>query len=346
LRVTGGPVPVVEGVRRTTGATQFSFSDSGSLIYVEGPTSFSAQQQLALVDRRGMVESLKVPPARYSFVRRSPDGKRLAYTEENDKTTNIWIYEMDGATAPRQLTSGGANRYPVWSADGEHVAFQSDREGDPAIFWQRADGAGVAERLTKPEQGVSHIPESWSPDRQYLSFSAIKGTEGSVWILSVADKKATVFAHGPSLMIHSSAFSPDGRWLAYSSNEMTETSRVWVQPFPNTTGAHGYPIFPYGHPMWSPEGKELLYNSSRTAVSAVSITTRPSFGFGAATVIQVPVGGNSSPTMSPRNIDIMPDGRLILPVPADEGQPTPSGPPQIQVVLNWFTDLQQRVPGK
>jgi Tol biopolymer transport system component len=203
------------------------------------------------MDRKGTIEALKVPPQPpYSFLRASPNGKRVAFTSEQGKDANVWIYDIGGTTAPRQLTIGGANRYPVWSPDSERVAFQSDREGDLAIFWQRADGIGAAERLTKPEQGAAHIPDSWSPDGQYLSFTATRGREGAVWTLSLKDKKATVFAQASSAMVRSSAFSPDGHWLACSSSEMAPTpnGRVWVQPFPNATGAK-YPILEYGHPM-------------------------------------------------------------------------------------------------
>ena len=135
---------MVEGVRRggVTGAVHFSFSSTGTLIYVPGPVSTASEQQvLALMDRKGSVEPLKVPPRPYGFPRISPDGKRVAFGSEDGKEANIWIYELGGTIAPRQLTVGGANRYPVWSADGERVAFQSDREGDLGIFWQRADGA-------------------------------------------------------------------------------------------------------------------------------------------------------------------------------------------------------------
>src|SRR6058998_577220 len=114
----------------------------------------------------------------------------------------------------RRLTFGGANRFPIWSADGERVAFQSDRVGDLGIFWQRADGAGTAERLTKPEQGVAHVPDSWSPDGNNLSFTAVKGNEAAVWIFSIKEKKAAVFAQAASTFLSWSAFSPDGAWLA------------------------------------------------------------------------------------------------------------------------------------
>jgi serine/threonine-protein kinase len=348
LQVTGGQVPVVEGVRRagsTTGAAHFSFSNTGTLIYVPGPASpgMGDQQVLALMDRKGMIETLKVPPRSYRFLRVSPNGKRVAFTSEQGKDANVWIYDIGGTTAPRQLTVGGANRYPVWSADGERVAFQSDREGELAIFWQRADGVGAAERLTKPEQGVAHIPDSSSPDGLYLSFTATRGTESAVWTLSLKDKdkKATIFAQAPSAMVRNSSFSPDGRWLAYSSSEMTTTSRVWVQPFPNPTGAK-YPILEYGHPMWSPDGKELFYNSANGQLSVVSITTKPGFEFGAAS--RVPgVITTTNPLRTPRLWDITRDGKFLIAVSTDQASGTVA-PAQIQVVLNWFHELQERVP--
>jgi len=211
LQVTGGPVPVVEGVRRANnvGTVQFSFSDTGTLIYVPGPvSSVGGQLILTLMDRKGNLNPLKVPPGEYGLPRVSPDGKQIAFEIEDGKGSNIWIYDLAGTSAIRQLTVGGANRYPIWSADSQRVAFQSDREGDLGIFWQKADGSGTAEHLTKPDQGVTHIPDSWSPDSQKFSFTAAKGTEASVWLYSLQDKKTALFAQMPSAALHWSAFSP------------------------------------------------------------------------------------------------------------------------------------------
>ena len=341
LEVTGGPVPVVEGVRMgSLGAAQFSFSNTGSLIYVPGPTTSVVTDQgflLAFVDRKGAVEMLKAPPRTYSLIRASPDGKRVAFESDS----NIWIYDLGGTIAPRQLTVGGANHYPVWSADGERVAFQSNREGDPAIFWQRADGAGAAERLTKPDQGVAHIPDSWSPDDKNFSFTALKGNEASVWIFSIKEKKATVFAQGASAFIGWSAFSPDGAWLAYQSDE-SKKRQVWIQPFPNTTGAK-YPVTDGGQPFWSADGKELFFNPGPGLISAVSITTKPAFAFGTPAVAQKALR-SASPATSPRNLDIARDGRFIGAVDAYQNQSGTPTAPQIQVVLHWFEELKQRVP--
>ena len=137
LEVTGEAVPIVEGVRRApdTGVAQFSFSNTGSLIYIPGPVSTSsAQSSLALVDRKGGLEPLKLPPGAYEHPRVSPDGTRIVFATDDGKDANVWTYDLSGASAPRRLTFGGKNRFPIWSADGERVAFQSDREGDFGIF--------------------------------------------------------------------------------------------------------------------------------------------------------------------------------------------------------------------
>ena len=352
LQVTGGQVPVVEGVRRSTatsGAAHFSFSNAGSLIYVPGPVSISggAQITLAMFGRQGELERLKLPLKAYAFPRVSPDGKRVAVSTDDPKDSNVWIYDLAGSTAPRQLTLGGANRYPVWSANGERVAFQSDREGDLGIFWQKADGTGTAERLTpKPEQGIAHIPDSWSPDGKMLAYTAIKGSEAAVWIYSFQDKKVSVFAEKAGALIGRAAFSPDGKWLAYQSTE-TGTPQIFVQPFPST-GAK-YPVARGGQPFWSPDGREILYNPAAQQIAFVGIATRPSFSFGEPTIMPLAGLRSRNPATDPRVWDVMPDGKKIIGTAEASADPVSSGTtagPQIQVVLNWFEDLKQRVPVK
>ena len=115
----------------------------------------SAQWQLALTDRKGGVELLKLPPGAYEAPRVSPDGSRTAFETDDGKEAIVWIYELSGATAMMPLTFGSNNRFPTWSSDSKRVAFQSDRDGDAAIWWQATDG-GPAERLTRPGPGESH----------------------------------------------------------------------------------------------------------------------------------------------------------------------------------------------
>jgi len=347
LEVTGGAVPILEGVTRDgfIGVAQFDFSGTGSLIYVPGRALLNPlQNTLAIVDQKGGTESLKFPQAAYLFPRVSPEGKRLVYEMDAGKEAGIWISDLSGASAPRRLTFQGANRYPVWSADGERVAFQSDREGDLGIFWQRADGTGTAERLTKPENGVVHIPDSFSPDKQQLSFTAFRGGRSAVCTLSLRDRKATLFAESPSGRAEASMFSPDGRWVAYSV-DLSFSGRddtVYVQAFPVAPGK--YQIGQGNAPLWSRDGKRLLFVTGPSAASAVNVTTEGGFAF--TSPAPIPRGELLGAGSGPRRSDFLADGRLIGVVPAILNRTAAPAIPQINVVLNWFDDLKQRVAAR
>jgi serine/threonine-protein kinase len=348
LQVTSGPVPIVEGVRRsgsTTAAAQFSISHTGSLIFVPGPASTgSSQRDLVLFDRRGNAEPLKLASGPYDTPRLSPDGTRVAFGTDDAKEAIVWIYDLAGASSMRRLTFGGNSRFPIWSPNSQQLAFQSEREGDVAIFSQVADGTVAAERLTKPEQGTSHRPESWSPDGKTLLFSATKGNTSALWALSLQDRKAAPVGSVESSDPINAVFSPDGRWVAYNTSE--SGSQVYVQPFPATgakyqmkhTGAH--------HPLWSPDGKELFYIPAPGQLVAVNIATTPNFAFGNP----VPVPRRFTQGNAPANVrsyDIAPDGtRFLGMVVPGEARSGSLQAPQIQVVLNWFEELKQRVPGK
>ena len=238
LETRGGPVPVVEGVRRApvvaTGAAHFAASGTGSLVFFPGSASAaSSQYEIVLADRQGQVEKPKVPEGPYSTPRISPDGKQLAVVTNDGKEDNISVYDMSGTSALRRLTYGGNNRVPVWSPDSKRIAFQSDREGDVALFVQPADNTGTVERLTKPEPGATHIAESWHPSAGVLLFTSLKSGEATLWSLDLATRKATPFGGIKSTLVLGAVVSPDGKWVAYSSNE-TGPNRVYVRPFPPT----------------------------------------------------------------------------------------------------------------
>ena len=258
LEVTGGPVPVVEGVTQTAwGLAQFDVSATGTLAFIPGPSQgFSADFTLASADRTGTVTTVNVSPGPYVHVRASPEGTRLALDSNDGNEEVIWIYELDGTSAIRRLTFGGRNRFPVWSPDGQRIAFQSDRNGDQAIFLQDADGAGGVERLTTPDDGHAHVPESWSPDGKYLSFSVAADTTNALWILSLEDDTTTPFGNVQSIEPIGSVFSPDGQWIAYHSVPANETSLstssgVFVEPFPATGARYQAPkVLRDFQPVW------------------------------------------------------------------------------------------------
>jgi serine/threonine-protein kinase len=342
LAVTGSPVPILDGVRRAlTGATVFGVGSNGLLAYVPGPASTTAGQlDFAYIDSKGGVEPLKLPSRPYTTVRVSPDETRLALGVDDGREAAIWVYELSGTTSMRQLSFGGQNRYPIWSADGVHVAFQSNREGDQAIFWQRADGSEVAERLTKPAAGVAHVPQSWAPDGKRFLFLSRQGLDTQLWVYSLDDKKATSFDDVRTRAAVAATFSPDGHWVAYHVLTDSAETAVFVQPFP-PTGAK-YLIGAGIQPVWSRDGKQLHWGAGAGAFGFVTITTTPTFAFG--NLVPVPRPFLSSGPQLERPFDIMRDGRVIALVTPNA---TPSGVAnEIRVVLNWVEELNQHVPTK
>ena len=351
LEVTGGPAPIVEGVRRTStvspGSALFNFSSTGTLIYVPGPagTLGSSLRAFVLADRTGATELLKLPPGSYAHPRVSPDGTRLAFGTDDGKEANIWIYELSGANAPRRITFNGKNRFPIWSGDGQRVAFQSDREGDLGLFWQRADGAGAAERLTKGEQGVSHVPESWARDGKRLLFTIAQGSTFTLWTLTLDERKATPFGDVRSDRPIGAVFSPDGRWVAYSSFS-GGAGGGYVQPFPATGARYQIPklTFDY-HPLWTLDGKELFYIPVAGRFAAVSVQMQPSFTFGNPVEMATVTFTRFDVSNDVRNYDLTPSGKFVaLVAPQEPGRSGTSSAPEIRVVLNWFEELKRLVP--
>ncbi len=336
-QVTAGQMPVIEGVRRVGGA-HFAVSDTGVLVYIPGPAR-AGEDQVFLYDRNGVVTPLPLPRGSYQNPRASRDGKWLALETHDGKQTAISVYELAGESSIRRLTFGGNNRVPVWSADGKRLAFQSDRDGDRAIFWQPAEG-GPAERLTRPEPGTFHTPESWSKSADVMLFSVTKDAETTLWTFSLRDRKTSRFGDVTSIGVPTNAiFSPDGHWVAYQSGDATTAEPMtYVQPFP-ATGTK-FEIARAGRPLWSPEGDELFLVPAPSQFIAVSVRTQPTFGFKPPVKVLRRFG--LAPPGNPRPYDILPDGRFVA-VDAAGGE---QAAPQIQVVLNWFEELRGKQPGR
>jgi Tol biopolymer transport system component len=355
LQATGGPVPVLEGVRRAAGSAvttqavgiaQFSVADSGTIAYLPGPASLvEGNADLGLFDRSGKMQALKLPPGNYRAPRISPEGRTVAFDREDARDANIWLYDLAGGGAPRRLTNGGKNRSPVWSSDGQWIAFQSERDGDAAIFRQRADGSGLAERLTTPDGGARHSPQSWSRDGASLLITIEKDNQFALWTLSIKDKQTAPFGDVRSRTQVEASFSPDGRWVAYHTRESMNQglNEVFLQPFPSTGVKHLVPQGG-GAPYWLPKTNELVLNIGPQRSVAIAVTTTPSVAFGRP-IDWSRVGRiEGAPTSTRRNVDAMPDGEHVIgvvPASGDEGSAS-----QITVILNWFDELRQRVPVK
>jgi len=359
--VIGAPVPVLQGVRRTnvggigSGAAQLSTSRTGTLMYLPGPVdTASDQMDLVIADRSGAQSRLPVPTGPYVHVRASGDGRRLAVgSEDGTKEASVWIYELSGTSTMRRLTIGDRSRFPIWSADGERVAFQSNREGDLGIFARRADGAGPIERLTKAPEGEAHVPESWSPDGTRMLFSVQNRSKYVLWSVTVADHQTAMVGHIESAEPIGAVFSPDGRWIAYASSPSgggirTSERGIFIQPFPPTGAIYQAPLQVLDfHPLWTSKGTELIYTPSAASgqMTVVGVVTQPTVSFGKLTNVVARVTARRG-SSSMRAHDILPDGRFVGLVQSGEAGSTDFTAGQIRVVLNWFEELKARVPAK
>ena len=316
LEARGRPVRVVDGIMRpinpasSSAAAQFAWSAAGTLAFVRGLGS-ATPQRLALVDRNGTAQPLQLPPQPWVHPRISPDGRKLVVGTDDSKEAAVWIHTLRGGGEPRRLTFEGRNTSPIWGPDAAHVTFQSDREGVLSLFRQQADGSKPAERLAKPDAGFSLRPEAWSRDGRTLAFLkfGVQG-RGDILALSGGGAQPTPLATMPESNERYTTFSPDGRWFAHVSTELSGGAtnfQVFVQPFPPTGAKFLVTADNGAEPVWSPDGRQIFYVVRGTnELVAVDIRTEPSFTVGKPVVVP----GVRPQTGGPgRNYDITPDGK-------------------------------------
>ena len=342
LEVTGAPAPVLEGVMSSitnaviptgTGAAQFGFSRTGSLVYVAGLRT--DERTLVWIDRNGTVQPLGAPPRAYVRPALSPDGRQVA-VDIQGQTTDIWVYDVERGTLTR-LTFEGNNFRPIWMPDGKRIAFPSERGGLQSLFWKPSDGAGAEEQITNDKlfSSVSAI----SPDGQ-LAFGTLNpsGGENDIGIFELqGERKITVFLKTP-FDEGNPDISPDGRWIAHLSLE-SGRSEIYVRPFPGPGGKWQISTEGGVAPVWARNGRELFYASSPTGkLMAVDVTTQPTFQAGTPRVV-LDGGFRLTAGAQGANYDISPDGQRFLVIQGSDANLT-----QLNVVLNWFEELKQRVP--
>ncbi len=331
-RPVGQPMQLDEGVLvDPTAGAKASVSASGTLAYLRG----RAQFQPVVVGGGNVVPApLIQEPGTYSTPRFSPDGRRVAITVFSTNATDIWIYDVVRNTFTR-LTTEGANVRPEWTPDGQHVIFISTRDGKTGVWRQPTDGSGPAQLLYEPE--VEPFEAIMSPDSQWLVFRTAPGAKYSRDILAVrldSARTVTTLVTGPyteSLP----RLSPDGKWLAYQSNE-TNRFEIYVRPFPGS-GARVQVSDKGGtEPLWGRDGRSLYYRGPLGEVIKVAVTTGASFSIAAQSGV---AKGDYLTDSSHPNWDVAPDGRFLMLKRA-------GAEAQTIVVHNWGRELRERTAGK
>ena len=362
-RLTGGAVPLLGGVQRArSGSAQYSVSDTGTLVYVSSSQPASTTTGvLALVNWDGTAQRLRVPPRHYRNPRVSPNGQQLAVQIlEDDGQSDVWIYDLTEQFEMRRLTQAGRNTSPIWTRDGEEVTFGSDRDGSWAVYSQRADGRSLAERLATAEEDTLYKPDSWSADGRTLAFAAVDDVENlglapsgkwTLWRYSRDTGDVELFIPDePVTGEFAASFSPEGNWIAYSS-QVRSGGTVFgtrLEPYPRTGVWHQLIEEDWIWPAWSPaDGTKLLLRPNLQSQSLGQLLLvelsldagRPEIR--RRSTVPIPDALMQEGT---RDYDITPDGeRILMIVPADAPE-VEDRPPEIHVVLNWFEELKARVP--
>jgi len=352
LEIVDDPTPVVDDIGVGDNTAYYSVSRQGALVYI--PTrSAGTEGSLMWIDRTGRQTALDAPPRAYQAARLSPDGSRAAVTVL-DQGRHLHIRDMaTGSTLP--FATVGDNERPVWSADGNRIIFASDRAGGAMnLYSQAADGTGPVERLS--ESPYIQSPAWASPDRSGVLGSQISpGTAGDiVWFplkgpsgVSQPSGAAGTDASPLELLIHTAGIdyspdvSPDGRFVAYSSNESGRDEvlvKRFVEPFPRVDDGQWRASDEGGmQPAWARDGTELFYVDLSSVLTAVEVRLaggRPTFGR-RTKLFAVP-----SDAYGPRRYDPAPGGRFLV----VRGNQPDDERDVIVVVLNWFEELRQRVP--
>ncbi|MGH8149936.1 MAG: hypothetical protein ACRETB_08185, partial [Steroidobacteraceae bacterium] len=336
--LTGAPVTLATGLPGG-GVHSVSVSATGLVAYRAGAVGLG---QLTWFDRSGAAQgSIGAPDGTLFVPRVAPDGRRVVVVRFTAQSVNLWL--LDGARMSRLTFGASDDFYPVWSPDGTRIVFSSNRSGAYDLYQTLVNGAvGDAQPLLSSGRvKIPGAPTSWSPDGRFLLYrSSTRQTGADLWVLPM------VGAHSPSVFLKTpfaedkGVFSPDGRWVAYESNE-SGRFEIYVRPFhppgakdsDAASGAAQWQVSTAGgiDPTWRPDGKEIYYVDPSGAMMAAPITVRGT-AFAAGTPVklfQTHIVGGGENIGEGRQYDVAPKGRFLI----DTVSQSAAGP--VTLIQNW-----------
>jgi len=332
LEIHGAPIAVVEEVATGAGgAAQLDFSRDGTLVYRSG----AAKNSIQWMDGAGKTQPLGIKPGNYTQVRVSPDGRRLALAfRDEGSAPDIWTYDWQRDTMTR-LTFGGGVGSPVWTPDGRYLVFGTYA----GMYWTRSDGAGKPQPLTQSSK--LQYPYSFTPDGKRLAFSEVVGLRGEIWTVPLESDGAGLRAGKPEVFLRTSfderspSFSPDGRWIAYESDE-AGTREVYVRDFAGKGGKWQISNSGGFEPRWSRNGHELFFRSGKR-IMAVNYTVR-----GDAFVAEKPEEWLTGVLLGGVDYDLAPDGQRVVTLQVGQDGYATGQTSRVTFLINFADELRRR----
>jgi serine/threonine-protein kinase len=358
LEVTGPEVPVLEGVSHSihtggssweTAAAHFAISATGALAYVAGTVFPEIKSSVVWVDRQGREEPLGVEPKSYLSARVSHDGQRVLLNADYPPR-DVWLWDLERQMQSRQ-TFEGNHSWAIWGPEPDCFTVDSDREGPEALYRKEVDsGPGRVKRIPT-HSGRQTCASSWSPECEELAVTVSREKTGHDILIFSSEGLTEPFLH-TRFCEHYPEFSPDGRWLVYTSTESGQ-EEVYVRPYPPGSG-RAVQISTRGgvSPAWSRDGREVFYRkvdeSDRTKDTFYSVRLHVDGDHVTPGQPENMFEGRYLHSTPVRSYDVAPDGRFLL--IKDFGDPSDSAvidelfPTSIHVVQNWFAELQEKLP--
>ncbi len=336
LRLEGPAVPLIEGIS-TAASESYAVSTGGTLVYVAAGAG-EGQKRLVRVGLDGSVASLVDRAGSWYQPRTAPDGKSLVVREVGEEC-RLWLYDFARRTLT-PLTSSGDNHQPVWMRNGREVVYgrEDAASGGRALFRQAADGSGPPVMLlpgasaSGPASGAVPYPDSFSPgDRALLFERSTLATGSDLWVAPMDGGSPEPFLATPAFE-GDGAFSPDGRWVAYVSDE-SGREEVYVRAYPGKGGRTRVSVAGGEWPLWSRDGSRLYFNQGRRLMGVDFA------GDGPEATVGRPKELLAGFAFGRGNVDVLPDGESFVLV-----EPAARGLVEIRVVRGWTRELADLVP--
>ena len=344
LEIRGQPLPIAGQVQydELIWRGVFSGSPNGVLAYQGENTG--ANSRMIMFDRAGKEVRTIGSPGDLIAHKISPDGQRLAVGVLDPSVGNykMWVYDVFREKETRLTFGPDRVSSPLWAPDGNALVYGANKKGPYDIFEKRTDSTGSEQVLLQSD--TSKFPTDWSADGRFVAYSASVGTSKmEMWILPRSgERKPFVFLQG-DFNVGEGRFSPDGRWLAYTSDE-SGRAEVYVTPFPS--GASKWQVSTGGgsNPRWRHDGKEVFYLAANSELTAAEVGTSGSvFQVGAVRPLfhillrTGPSRLELSPTSGQIGYDAAPDGKWFV-----VNSPLAGSPPPITLVTNWAAELKKK----
>ena len=332
--LSGEPHTLSDEVLYTRIVNRAVFSVAGGEVLVTQTGKAGSNSQLTWFDRGGKPMGTVGTSGAYGNVRLSPDGRRIAVDQTNPDGRNVdlWILEPDRAAATRLTFDPSGHQAPIWSPDGKQIMFSWNLKLGAQIYLKNADGSGSAEEVADLGAGLQTNTWDWSRDGKYVLVR--KGNE--LWYLSWPERVAKPLLQAKWTVLNAQ-FSPDGRWIAYASNE-TGTMEIYVSPFPSVNGKWQVSSAGGQEPRWCQDGKELFYLSPEGKMMAVGLKTGTSFKAESPVALFQTQRRQPISSFAVFSYDVSSDGRRFLVITkVDEGKAAPP----LSVHLNWASEMEK-----